>query len=268
MTAELRPELSYVIKAGELVALNYLDGEHPSPVSAEWIDRGTDRHLSPTRLDEFFRTYHRDVDTPSVLKLREAAGLRVGFDCREDRHAFARAIHEATIRAKADAARLVTAIHPTMEEAEQAVDALVERGVPVEAIALLWQANAVMGGEGARAQGHPVSRVLASVSAGGVAGAAMGFAMLTIPGVGPVAVAGAVIASAYSSVATACGVIGATGAAMATMLSDQDVESVAANHRETQLKRGRIFMTVDAEASGKSREEIASLLEQNGASRV
>lgn len=268
MSEHIAPERIYVVNSAELVALNYLDGDHPVPDAVEWIDRGTDRALSPTRLGQFLRTYHRKNVTPSTTQLHEAAGLRAVFECPADRNAFASALQKATARARADEERLVTCIHSDMEEAEEAVGKLVEHGIPPDAVALLWQANAVIGEQADPVPGHAATRVLAGVSAGGMAGAAAGIALLTIPVVGPVAVAGAAIASAYSAVATACGVIGATGAAMATMLSDHDVETVAENHREAQLKRGRIFMTIDIPQSGKSRKHIETVLEQIGMSCV
>ena len=106
--------------------------------------------------------------------------------------------------------------------------------------------------------------MIGSVSAGGLAAAALGTAILVLPGIGPVAVAGALVASAVSSVATASGIIGATGAAMATMLSDRDVEDVASNHLEEQLRRGRIFVSVDMNECGVAKEAVGELLETMG----
>ncbi|MWV28933.1 hypothetical protein [Aurantiacibacter rhizosphaerae] len=254
----------FVIKSDQLIALNYLPDVCPVPVSAEWIDRGTDRNLSPSRVEQLLRTYHRKDPSPSVLRLRETAGIRAIFGIEHERNLFARAFADACARQEADRQRFLTAIYPAIADAQQAVDALVNAGVDQDAIAMLWNANRYMDPDLALPAGHSKGRVIGNVSAGGLAAAALGTAILIVPGIGPVAVAGAAVASALSSVATASGIIGATGAAMATMLSDDDVEDVAANHLEEQLRRGRIFVSVDKERCGVTSDTVGWLLETTG----
>ncbi len=254
----------YVIKSDELIALNYLPGTCPVPVSVEWIDRGTDRHLSPSRIEQLLRTYHRKDASPGVVKLRENAGIRAHFGSEHERNLFARTFANACEEEEADRQRFMTAIYPVLADAEQAVEAMVDGGVDRDAIAMLWKANRYIDPDLLRTEGHSRGRVIGSVSAGGLAAAALGTAILILPGIGPVAVAGAVAASAFSSVATASGIIGATGAAMATMLSDKDVDDVAANHLEEQLRRGRIFVTVDTQACEVLKDKVGRLLETTG----
>ncbi len=254
----------FVIKSDDLIALNYLTKLCPVPVSVEWIDRGTDRKLSPSRIEQLLRTYHRKDASPSVIKLREDAGIRAFFASEHERNLFARACAEARKQQEADRMRFLNAIYPVIAVAEEAVDALVEMGVDRSAIAMLWKANRYIDPDFKLPEGHSRGRVIGSVSAGGLAAAALGTAILTLPGIGPVAVAGALVASAFSSVATASGIIGATGAAMATMLSDRDVEDVASNHLEEQLRRGRIFVSVDINECGAAKETVGELLETMG----
>ena len=92
----------FVIKSDELIALNYLSGTCPVPVSVEWIERSTDRHLSPSRIEQLLRTYHRKDASPGVVKLRENAGIRAHFGSEHERNLFARAIADACKKAEAD----------------------------------------------------------------------------------------------------------------------------------------------------------------------
>ena len=254
----------FVIKCDEFIALNYLPGSCPAPSSVDWIDRGTDRHLSPSRIEQLLRTYHRKEASPGVVKLRENAGIRAHFECEQARNLFARNFADACKREEADRQRFMTAIYLVIADAEQAVKAMVDGGVDRSAIAMLWKANRYIDPDLIASEGNSRGRVNGSLFAGGLAVAALGTAILILPGIGPVAVAGAVVASAFSSVATASGIIGATGAAMATMLSDRDVDGVAANHLEEQLRRGRIFVTVDTQACEVMKDKVGRLLETTG----
>lgn len=254
----------YVIKSEDIVALNYLPKDHPTPVSVEWIDRGTDRKLSPTRLDELIRTYHRSNPSPGIVKLRQSAGVRAYFRTEAERMRFAAMLEEARGRQAADRDRFVTAIFGSMAEAEEAAGELAAAGIVSEHVAMLWGANRFMDGRVSPPKGHRRRSVFAGVTAGGVAAAALGTAILTLPGVGPVAVASAAFATAFPSVATISGIIGATGAAMATMLSDEDVDEIAANHLEQQLRTGKIYVSVNIEECGKARHTVEKMLETSG----
>ncbi|MDF1833827.1 MAG: hypothetical protein P1U62_02960 [Alteraurantiacibacter sp. bin_em_oilr2.035] len=262
------PTYFYVVKAEDLLALNYLPAEHPHPDRIEWINRATDRQLSPSTLEQLLRTYHRCDPSPSVVKLRHTSGVRAIFKTSQDRSTFARVFAEACKREKRDRAFTITAIYTSLKDAEKATTELLAAGLAQESISILWRTGQFVEKELDRVEGHSVSRVLAGVSGGGLAGAALGIAILVLPGVGPVAAAGAVLASAYSSVATASGIIGATGAAMATMLSDADVGKYAANHLEEQLQKGRVFVAVDTRTAGLCDGQLKRLLEQTGGAVV
>ena len=255
---------SYVVKSGELVALNYLAERHPQPARIEWINRATDRKLSPSSLAQLMRTFHQTDASPSVAELRNAAGVRAIFACEQDRKEFAAAFEEARRAHAAEEHHRVTAIYETLEKAQIGLDCLIEAGAKRDALSMLWRANAFMQADFAWPKGHSAKTVLASVTGGGVAGAALGVGILIVPGLGPVAAAGAVLASAYSAVAAAGGIIGATGAAMAAMLSDLDVDDYADNHLEAQLKKGRIFLAADLRLTEVPREEIAACMETSG----
>lgn len=264
MATSYQADHCFVIKADDLIALNYLDPKSPRPRHVEWIDRGTDRKLSSTRLGSLLRTFHHPDPSPSVVQLRREAGIRAVFASADERGTFARSLSAACQREAEERERLETAVYPSLPQAESAIAFLAASGVPDTNVSLLWRANEFIDGPGAMLPGYSRRRVLAQVSAGGAAGAALGVAVLLIPGVGPVAAAGAVLAATFSSVATASGIIGATGAAMATMLTDADNDNFALNHREDQLKKGRIFLAVDTQGLMLAREMVRRLFLESG----
>lgn len=254
----------YVIKSEELVAINYLPDDYSKPESCEWIDRGTDRKLSPSRRDQFLRTFQRRNPSRGILRLRRSAGLRVIFASEEARTEFTRLFLAAKRAAAADAQRFVAAVFETPERAQSAMEELEASGVAPEAISLMLQGSRFLDSASADTDGHSPLAVFAGVSAGGVAGMLAGMAVFSIPGFGPIAVLGLAAASPIASVATACGVIGATGTAIATMLSDLDVDEVAANHLEHQLRHGSVFVAVDREIAAVDRDELIRRLETFG----
>lgn len=264
MHKQVPPELFFVIKAEEILALNYLPPRFPRPCQIEWINRATDRQLSPSTLEQLMRTYHREDPSPSVAELKHVAGVRAIFETPTNRNAFASLFAEARKLEQVERGNLVTAIFASMTEANTAAERLWKAGVPESALSFLWRANAFLQGEVTAPKGHSFKTVASRVTGGGVVGAAVGTAVLLLPGVGQVAVAGGVLLSAYSAVATASGMIGATAAAIGTMLSDLDVDDFCHNHLEEQLQRGRIFLSVDLRAAATETGELASLLDNCG----
>ena len=238
--AEIRR--SYVIKAEELAALNFLPPDPPRPREVEWINRGTDQKLRPSTIDMLMRTLHRDADTPSIVKLRQSAGLRATFASITDRDRFANAFRNAMVEERENKEHLVTAVFNDREGADCAVKQLVEAGVPEQSIVVFGKLSEFIDNDNSPAQVASTLGVADAVPTSGIA-------VMAIPGVGPVAAAGAPAAGAYSSVAAVSGVIGATGGAIARMLSDVEGNDVALNFREQQLRCGRIFVAVDTRAA-------------------
>lgn len=258
---------SYVIKAEELAALNFLPEDSPRPQQVEWINRGTDQKLRPSTIDMLLRTLYRDADTPSVIKLQQSAGLRVTFDTIEERDGFAATFRQAVTDEHESRLHFATAIFQSKEEADAGVIALTDAGIPSDAIVQLGKASEFVDEDLPRLDGHTKFSVAGAVAGSGVAGALLGVAVMAIPGVGPIAMAGVAgaaastaIAGAFSSVAAVSGVIGATGGAIARMLSDQDVDDVALNYHEQELRRGRIFLAVDTRIADARRELAESVM--------
>ncbi len=258
----MRP--AYVIKAEELVAVNYLADDHPRPQSVEWINRGTDQVLRPTTTDMLLRTLFQPAASPSVQKLHDSSGLRVIFRSDAERERFATAFRDAVAKERATTEHVVTAIFDDRGKAETAIAALHHQGVSPAAISLLCRASHFGDPEARWPEGHSSMSITGAVAGGGIAGALLGVAFLFVPGVGPLAAAGALAASAIPSVASVSGIIGATGGAVAKMLTDHDVDGVMAEYYDRQIKRGKVFVSVDQRQTTLAREFVERVLEKNG----
>jgi len=259
---------AYVIKPEELAALNYLAPNHPRPSTVEWINRGTDQKLRPSSVDMLLRTLFQAVPSPSVVRLRESAGLRVIFKTARERDLFASAFaaaksHETDIRH-----HLVTAIFNDRQYAERAVSELKDTGIPDGAISLLWQASQFLDMDVKWREGHSKLSVASAVAGGGIAGAMLGVAILAVPGIGPIAAAGAIASSAFSSVGAVGAAIGATGGAIARMLTDHDVDGVSATYYEQQIRRGKIFVSVDTRIAEGQHDLARKILTRHGGRSV
>jgi hypothetical protein len=240
-------EPAYVVKAEDIIAINYLAVDHPRPRRVEWINRGTDQVLRPTTTSMLLRTLYKPVDRDSVQKLRESSGLRIVFKNEADRVAFANSFRDAKAKSDENKHVMETAVFESREKAEEAIIALQEAGVDQDKISLLCRASQFTDPAHEWSDGHSPVAVASVVAGTGVAGALLGVACLFVPGVGPVAVAGAITASALSSVASVTGIIGATGGAVAKMLTDHDVDGVSAAYYDEQIQRGRVFVSVDTQ---------------------
>lgn len=255
---------AYVVKAADLSALYYLDIAHPRPRTLEWINRGTDQKLRQSTIDMLLRTMFRETQTPSVQKLHDSAGLRAEFRSENERDKFARAFEHACGKRNLSKDVILTSVFDDLDGANAAVLAIKDIGVTEDAISLVWRASKYLEERYEPPKGHSLANVASGVAGGGIAGALFGMAVLFIPGVGPVAVAGALTASALGSVAGVSGVIAATGSAIAKMLSDHDVDGLEIGFYEQEIRRGKVFISVDTRKCEDCREEFTALFAELG----
>ena len=258
---------AYVVKAAELPALYFLDDAHPRPIELEWINRGTDQKLRRTTVEMLLRTLFAEAQTPSVKKLHDCAGLRASFRSERERERFSNAFAKAVDEMARDRQHLLTAVFDKPDAASRTVKALGEAGVPEKAIAMLWRASEYLEEKYQPARGHSAGTVAGTITGAGMAGAMLGVGILMIPGLGPIAVAGALTSAAIGPVAAVSGVIGATGGAIAKMLTDHDVDGVSATLYEREIKKGRIFVSVDTSYSGIDPEKVRTLFDSHGGHR-
>ncbi len=261
-------EPAFVIKAEELAALNYLNPDHPRPLVVEWINRGTDQKMRRTTIDLLLRTLWEDVSSPSVQKLHQTSGLRVTFPSAEQRDGFATAF--AAARAEMDSREQfsVATIFDDLPSAERAVLELKAAGIPEASISLLCRAGQFPRADNDDWKGHSKLSVAMATAGGGIAGALLGIGIfVVVPGLGAVAAAGAIAGSAIPSFASLSAIFGATGGAMARMLTDHDVDGREANYYERQIRRGRVFVSVDTRiAKGQAGAARRVLLARGGKS--
>lgn len=255
---------SFVIKAEELRALNYLSHDHPCPLLVEWINRGTDQKMQRSSIEMLLRTLSHDEVSPSVARLHQSAGLRLDFSTRAERDVFAAAFANALSQLNVGKRHLVAAMFDRREDAERVVAELEEAGISESSISLLWRAGQFGDPDHKDWAGHSKTSVAAAVAGGGIAGAMLGVGILAIPGIGPIAAAGAIAASSFSSVAAVSAIIGATGGALARMLTDHDVDGREANYFERQIRRGKVFVSVDTRIALGQHDVARNILMRNG----
>ncbi|GGC07848.1 hypothetical protein GCM10011494_28110 [Novosphingobium endophyticum] len=262
MDADTTP--AFVIKAEDLPALHFLHPNHPQPLLYEWINRGTDQKMRRSSIEMLLRTLSHDEVSPSVARLHHSSGLRVSFRTSRERDLFAAAFSCAHNQLNVRKQHLVAAMFDERADAERVVSELKSNDIPDSSISLLWRAGQFRDPDNGDWQGHSKLSVAAAAAGGGIAGAMLGAAILFIPGIGLVAAAGAIAASSFSSVASVSAIIGATGGAMARMLTDHDVDGREANYFEGQIRRGKVFVSVDTRIAEGQREIARRILLRNG----
>lgn len=253
-----------MIKAVELPALNYLFKGHPVPSGLTWINRGTDQDLRPTTVQLLLRTLFHDQKSPSVAKLHESSGLRISFASLQDREDFAKAFVSARAEFVKRQRSELTAVFDKPKDAEASFEELRNSGVDAGAISLLWRAGQFIQEKHEYPAGHSKLSVAAASVGAGLAGAIFGMTLLTIPGIGLVAVGGAIAAQAIGTIGAVGGALGASGGAIARMLTDIDVDDHDVDYYVMQIKTGRVFVSVDPASCGKSVEFVREVLVRNG----
>lgn len=260
MQFETIPAKSYVIRALEVSALNFLEPDSPQPCHVEWINRGTDRNLRPSTVQQLMRSFHRENVSPSVRKLQDAAGLKAVFATSEERNTFANLFNAARATENEQKQHIVSAIFSCRADAKWATSRLLEVGIPIDALCFMEEASQLAEHDLRWPKGHGKFEVVGATAGGGLLGAVLGVAIFSIPGVGAVAVTGVLAATALSSVATVSGIIGATGGAIAKMVSDFDVDGLAAEYLVEQIRRGSVVVSIDARICESKQVEIQQIL--------
>jgi len=105
--------------------------------------------------------------------------------------------------------------------------------------------------------------VIRGILGGGALGAGLGVAALAIPGVGPLAAAGAIAASAVPEAVGIGAVLGALGGSMNEVLTKHGVSEEDAGYYGDRLKTGGVLVTVD-DAAGSSGEVQEALYRAGG----
>ena len=155
--------------------------------------------------------------------------------------------------------RTVSAVFDTRDEAERALTELRSAGIPDSAISIIGR-----GESGDDDDGVNKSGAVKGALGGAAVGTILGIAALAIPGVGPLAAAGAIAASAVPEAAAIGAAAGATAGGLGGLLSKHGVSDDDARYYEQRLNDGGIFLAVHADTGNVPLETAREILFRNG----
>ena len=153
-----------------------------------------------------------------------------------------------------------SAIFDSHAEAERAVSELRSAGVQdsdLSVIAHHGGTTTAKSGDGEITDEHH-RNVLRGILGGGAAGAGLGVAALAIPGVGPLAAAGAIAASAVPEAMAIGAGVGALTGTLNEVLTKHGVSHEDASYYGDRLKNGGVVLTVTGSSieAGRAREVL------------
>lgn len=157
-----------------------------------------------------------------------------------------------------------SAIFDTHAEAERAVSELRTLGISdtdLSVIAHHGGTTTTRSGDGEITDEHH-RNVIRGILGGGALGAGLGVAALAIPGVGPLAAAGAIAASAVPEAVGIGAAIGAIGGTLNEVLTKHGVSEEDASYYGDKLKSGAVVVTVAD--TGMDASRVRDVLYRNG----
>ena len=163
--------------------------------------------------------------------------------------------------------RIASAVFDSREEAERALTELRSAGIDNDAISIIGRSESGDGsgmtdnddGDGANKSGAVKGAI-----GGAVGGTLLGVAALAIPGVGPLAAAGAIAASAIPEAAALGAAVGATAGGLSGLLSKEGVDDEDAEYYEGRINDGGYFVGVHTDRSSVDAETARDILYRNG----
>jgi hypothetical protein len=161
--------------------------------------------------------------------------------------------------------RIVSAMFDSHGEAERAVEELRRSGVRDNALSIVAQHDGKTTethGDGSEHKDH--GSLIRGILGGGALGAGLGIAALAIPGVGPLAAAGAIAASAAPEAMALGAAVGATTAGASEVLTKHGVSEEDSKYYTEHLGRGGVFVSVDTQDAGISADMAQDILHRAG----
>lgn len=162
--------------------------------------------------------------------------------------------------------RIASAVFDSREEAERALSDLRSEGINDDAISIIGRhgeqsdTTRVDDSDAGETAGDGVKGALGGAVAGGI----LGVAALAIPGVGPLAAAGAIASGAIPGAAAIGAGVGAAAGGLTGLLTSHGVSDEDATYYEGHIKDGGTFLSVDADRANRPIDEIRELLYRNG----
>jgi len=141
---------------------------------------------------------------------------------------------------------MVSAVFDTRAEAERAASELRSAGFPDSSLSVIAQHDGettTTGGDGSVEDNG--GGILRGLLGGGALGAGLGVAALAIPGVGPLAAAGAIAAAAVPSAIGVGAVAGAVAGSLNETLVKHGVSGDDATYYHDRISSGGVFLSVD-----------------------
>src|SRR5688572_9129745 len=158
---------------------------------------------------------------------------------------------------------IVSAVFDSHNEAEAAVRELRQAGVSDSALSIIARRQDG-GGDYGDADTHEVKEkgegLIKGALGGAGVGALLGIAALAIPGVGPLAAAGAIAASAIPEAAAIGAGAGALAGGLTGLLTKHGVDEEDAKYYEGRIHEGGVFVSVDTSQAGIDRDRAQDIL--------
>ena len=163
---------------------------------------------------------------------------------------------------------IVSAVFDSHSEAEAAVRELRQAGVRDSALSIIGRHEGVSGGDYGGADTHEVKEkgeglIKGAIGGAGV-GALLGLAALAIPGVGPLAAAGAIASSAIPEAVAIGAGAGALTGGLSGLLTKHGVSDEDARYYEEHIHGGGVFVSVDTGDGSLDGERARDILYRNG----
>jgi hypothetical protein len=162
---------------------------------------------------------------------------------------------------------LVSAVFDDTSEAEAAVRELRSAGVPDSALSVIARREGAEGEYGDADTTEVADKSEGAIKgalAGGGLGALLGFAALAIPGVGPLAAAGAIAAGAVPEAMAIGAGVGAAAGGLIGLLTKHGVDEEDARYYEKSIHSGGVFLSVNAQDAGIDAGQLRDILHRNG----
>lgn len=161
---------------------------------------------------------------------------------------------------------IISSIFDNRSEAEAAVSELRSAGIETGRLSVIGRdegKTTATDGAGDDIGDNAADGVKGALGGAGI-GAILGIAALAIPGVGPLAAAGAIASSAIPGAAAIGAGAGAIAGGLGGLLKDHGVSNEDTDYFEGRINDGGIFVSVDASGGELKADQIREILQRNG----
>ena len=162
---------------------------------------------------------------------------------------------------------IISAVFDDRSEAETAIRELRTAGVDTSRLSVIGRdegRTTVADGSGELTDDDAGSDALKGALGGAGLGALLGVAALAIPGVGPLAAAGAIASSAIPGAAAIGAGAGAVAGGLTGYLTDHGVSNDDASYYEGRINEGGIFVSVDTSGGDIPADQVRDIFARNG----